>query len=69
MVIIAISVSLIVMFVESLQIVDGRFKLAMEIIEGCLTFFFTTIPFPRNPCCSLYVGIQGIQVYQGVPNL
>jgi voltage-gated potassium channel len=42
MVIIAISVSLIVMFVESLQIVDGRFKLAMEIIEGCLTFFFTT---------------------------
>ena len=34
MVMIAISVSLIVMFVESLQIVDGRFKLALEIIEG-----------------------------------
>ena len=50
MVIIAISVSLIVMFVESLQIVDGRFKLAMEIIEGCLTIFFTTEYIVRLYC-------------------
>lgn len=50
MVIVAISVSLIVMFVESLQIVDGYFKLALEIIEGCLTFFFTTEYILRLYC-------------------
>ncbi len=50
MVIIAISVSLIVMFVESLQIVNGYFKLAMEIIEGFLTFFFTAEYIIRLYC-------------------
>ena len=50
MVIIAISVSLIVMFVESLQIVDGRFKFALEIIEGCLTVFFTVDYLLRLYC-------------------
>lgn len=50
MVIIAISVSLIVMFVESLQIVDGHFKFALEIIEGCLTFFFTAEYILRLYC-------------------
>jgi voltage-gated potassium channel len=50
MVIIAISVSLIVMFVESLQIVDGYIKFALEIIEGCLTFFFTAEYLVRLYC-------------------
>lgn len=50
MVIIAISVSLIVMFVESLQVVDGYFKIALEIIEGFLTVFFTTEYILRLYC-------------------
>lgn len=50
MVIIAISVSLIVMFVESLQVVHGYFKIALEIIEGFLTVFFTTEYILRLYC-------------------
>lgn len=40
-VICAISLSLIVMFVESMPMVSGLFKGSLEVIEGLLTVFFT----------------------------
>lgn len=50
MVIVAISVSLIVMFVESLQVVEGYVKIALEVIEAFLTVFFTTEYILRLYC-------------------
>ena len=77
-VMIAISVSLIVMFVESLQIVDGRFKLALEIIEGrdyALSFFgvidfLATIPpylvllFPAARYMLVFRAFRFIRVFR-----
>lgn len=49
-VIIAITVSLLVMFIESLPEVGGYYKGALEVIEGMLTVFFTVEYILRLYC-------------------
>ena len=61
-VMIAIVVSLLVAFVESMPAVEGRFKFILTVLEYVLTFFFTieyilriySSPTPKKEALSLF---------------